>query len=240
MLKYWHKMNNIVAPEKPTAAARQNWLRRNYVSLLVLLFVIAIVIGIFIFYRLYPEKVHQFENYGYLGAFLVCLITNATIILPAPGHFLLLPLGAVLNPALVGLAGGIGGGIGEMSCYLLGYSGRGLIENRQFYDDAVRWLKRWGSLTVFVFALTPLPFDVIGIASGALRFSLWKFFIACFLGKTLLYIAMAWTGKLGWQLFASGVGIRSPLSAISLSVLAVMALLALALFLENWFWKRKR
>ena len=62
------------------------------------------------------------------------------------------------------------------------------------------WLRRWGSLTFFVLSAAPLFFDVAGITAGALRFPVWKYFIACFLGRALLYIGIAYAGAygLGW------------------------------------------
>ena len=126
-----------------------------------------------------------------------------------------------------------------MTAYLLGYSGRTVVENTRFYKQAVRWLNKWGSLTVFVFALTPLPFDVLGIAAGLLRFPLWKFFIAAWLGKTVLCIGLALAGAWGWETFITG-GYASPVSVALLAALGALILLVLALAIENWTWKRGR
>ena len=61
------------------------------------------------------------------------------------------------------------------------------------------WMKKWGSATIFVFSLAPfLPFDVAGIAAGALRFPLWKFLIASFLGKVILYVCATLAAAWGW------------------------------------------
>jgi len=231
-------MTNITSQGRAAAVQKRNWLRKNYLSLLILFLVIAIVVGLLLFSHRYPEKIEEFENYGYLGAFLVSLVTNATVILPMPGFLLFFALGATFNPVLVGLAGGIGAAIGEMTCYLLGYSGRGVVENRRFYDQSAQWLKKWGSLTVFVFALTPLPFDVLGIAAGLLRFPFWKFFLACWLGKTLLLIGMAFAGAWGWEAFVTGTLLSSTLSITVFAVLGVLLLLALALAIGRWTWKR--
>ncbi len=234
-------MNSTNNQEKPTGAERGNWLKRNYVSLLTLSLVLAVVVTLYVFYQRNPDKVAAFESYGYLGSFLICLVTNATVILPFPGIVVLFALGAAFNPCFIGLAAGIGGTIGEMTAYLLGYSGRGVVVNRRFYDRSVQWLEKWGVLTVFVFALTPLPFDVLGIAAGLLRFPLWKFFIACWLGKTILYIGMAFAGAWGWEAFVSGgLSLASPISVGTLAALGALLLLALALIIENWTWKRGR
>jgi len=229
-------MGNINNHGKLAGVEKRGWLRKNFVPILILFLVIAITVSLFI----YRDMVAQMGDYGYLGAFLISLVTNATVILPMPGIIILFPLGATFIPVWIGLAGGLGGSIGEMTCYMLGYSGRGVVENRRFYDRSTQWLKKWGALTVFIFALTPLPFDVMGIAAGALRFPLWKFFLACWLGKTLLYIVMALAGAWGWEAFVSGRYLTSPISIGVLAALATIVLLALVLAIENWTWKRGR
>ncbi len=233
-------MAGIIGNNKQTETGKGEWLKKRLPPLLILLFVIAITVAIFLVYGRHPERLAELENYAYWGAFLISLVTNATIILPFPGIVILFALGAAFNPVLVGLAGGVGGTIGEMTCYWLGYSGRGVVENRRFYDKAVQWLKKWGVLTVFTFALTPLPFDVLGIAAGLLRFPFWKFFVACWCGKTLVYIGMALAGAWGWEAFVSGLLFTSPISVGVSAALATLTLLVLALFIENWTWKRGR
>lgn len=66
------------------------------------LLVIAITIGIFS----YRDKIVEFRDYGYLGAFLANLASNATIFLPVPGGLIVVALGSFLSPFLVGLAAG--------------------------------------------------------------------------------------------------------------------------------------
>ncbi len=181
-------------------------LKKRVIPLLMVLLVIAITVTLFLFFPRDPEKVKEFQNYGYLGAFLISLVSNATIILPMPGFLLIFALGATFNPVLVGLAGATGGAIGEMTCYMLGYSGRGVVQNRRLYDKSVHWLKKWGVLTIFVFAATPLPFDVMGMVAGLLRYPFWKFFLACWFGKALKYIGIALAGALGWEIVLRFLG----------------------------------
>ena len=117
-----------------------------------------------------------------------------------PSLLLLFALGAAFNPILVGLVGAAGGAIGEISGYIAGRSGRGIARNNQWFFRAERWMRRWGTLTIFVFSLVPvLPIDTAGVAAGVLRFPIWKFLVVCFLGKTLLYAAMALFGAWGWE-----------------------------------------
>ena len=188
-------VNNIVENNKQVEVEKRGWLRDKFIPLLTVLLVIAITVLLFI----YRDEVSELGEYGYLGAFLVSLVGNATIILPMPSFLILMALGASFNPALVGLSGGLGGTIGEMTCYLLGYSGRGIVQNKRIYDMAVRWLQKWGVWVVFIFAVTPAPFDVMGMVAGLLRFPFWKFFIATLFGKMIKYAVLAYAGALGWE-----------------------------------------
>jgi membrane protein YqaA with SNARE-associated domain len=177
-----------------------HWFKKNLVPILTLLFVIGISVGIFIFYRSYPERLETLESYGYLGAFLISLTFNATVILPAGNILVIAALGAVLPSALlVGLAGGVGAAIGEITGYMAGYSGRGVVSRLKLYNQMVEWLKKWGMLAIFWLSAIPFFFDLAGIAAGVLRYPLWKFLIACWLGRTVLYVAIAFAGAWGWD-----------------------------------------
>lgn len=226
--------------DEPTRDRQGNWLRRNYLSLVMLVVVLAIVVGLFVFSQRYPEKVEEFENYGYLGAFLFALVANATVILPAPGFAVLFSLGATLNPLFVGLAGGVGGGIGEVTGYIAGYSGRGIWQDNSVYRNAAGWLRKWGSAVIFVFAATPLPMDVVGIVSGGLRFPLWKFLIACWLGKTVQALALAYMGAWGWDIVLAQQWDTRAMRCGAVAGAVALGLLLLALALERWFWQRGR
>ena len=112
MLQYGRVMNSQDSQPKEPQEVQAGWLRRNFVSLLAMCLVLALVVSLFIFAHRYPEKIDEFENYGYLGAFLIALVTNATVILPFPGIVVLFALGAAFNPFFIGLVSGIGGTIG--------------------------------------------------------------------------------------------------------------------------------
>ncbi len=79
------------------------------------------------------------------------------------------------------------------------------------------------------------------MVAGVLRYALWKFLLACFLGKALLYIAMIQTGAWGWEaLVSGGLSLASPILLGTLAALGALLLLALALIIEKWTWKRGR
>ncbi len=183
-------MNNTVESKK-----RMGW-REKALAITSISLVIALSVSLFLF----RDRVSALGNLGYLGAFLIGLVANATIILPVPGVVILFALGASFNPVFIGLAGGIGGGIGELSGYLVGLGGHFIIRNQGVYDRIVRWMRRWGMLMILVLAAFPvLPMDVVGLAAGTVRFPLWKFLIAVCIGKSILYILISFAGSLGWE-----------------------------------------
>jgi membrane protein DedA with SNARE-associated domain len=114
-------------------------------------------------------------------------------------------LGAVFNPWLVGIVGGVGQALGELSGYLVGYSGHTLVDENPTYQRLVGWMRRHGMLTVFVLALIPNPiFDLGGIAAGALRFPVWKFLLSVTAGKVIRNIGFALAGYYGLELLDLG------------------------------------
>lgn len=190
-------MSDMAKHGRQAKANKKGRLKDKTIPILTLLLVIAITVVLFLF----RDRVADLGNYGYLGAFLISLISSATIILPVPGMLLIFALGAAFNPILVGLAAAFGGTLGEITGFMLGYSGRRILPGDKIYIRAENWLKKWGMMTVFIFSLVPpLPIDIIGIVAGTLRFPLWKFLLACFLGKALLYTGMAFAGAWGWKI----------------------------------------
>jgi membrane protein YqaA with SNARE-associated domain len=191
--------------------ARGGWVRNRLLPIVGLLLVIGIIVGVFLFYRSYPERIEALEGYGYLGVFLISLLLNATVVLPAGNFLVLATMGAVLPSAtLVGLAGGIGAAIGELTGYAAGYSGQAIAGRQRVYTRLKGWLEKWGMLAIFVLSVVPLVFDLVGIAAGVIRFPLWKFFIACWVGRTILYLVIAWGGALGWGALQSWLGLPVP------------------------------
>lgn len=170
-------------------------LKTKLIPIAIFTIIIALTVSLFI----YRDLVSHLENLGYLGAFIIGIIANATIILPMPGLLLIFAMGAIFNPVLIGLVGAAGGAIGEMTAYLAGRSGRDIILRNKQLLRAERWMHKWGALGIFLFALLPVfLFDAAGIVAGSLRYPVWKFLLAAFLGKTILYIILAFGGAWGW------------------------------------------
>ena len=167
----------------------------TFVRVLVLLAVITLTILLI----LNRDRVQELEALGYPGIFLISLFSNATLILPVPGVLFTSAMGAVFNPYWVALAAGCGAALGELTGYVAGFSGQGIIENKQWYARVTEWMKKFGGLTVLLLAFIPNPiFDIAGMVAGALRMPLWKFLLFSWVGKTgkMLVFALGGAGLL--------------------------------------------
>jgi membrane protein YqaA with SNARE-associated domain len=158
---------------------------------LIILLVLAISIAIFAF----RDSFAELAAVGYVGIFLVSLLGNATIVLPAPSLALVFAMGAALPPLYVGLAAGIGEALGELTGYAAGYAGKAVIEDRAAYARMKIWMERRGDISIFLLSVFPNPFfDLAGIAAGSMGMPVWRFLILCWAGKTIKTTAVAFAG----------------------------------------------
>jgi len=156
------------------------------ILLLIAILIVALGLSILLRHFFTEEDLKQFAEYGYLGVFLVTLVSSLSILLPLPGTVVVLAAADIWNPAIIALVAGIGGALGEISAYVVGYGGRAFIapEQTERYQHAERWMQRRGGFAIFLFALFPfLIFDFVGIAAGVFRYPLKKFLIFAMLGR---------------------------------------------------------
>jgi membrane protein YqaA with SNARE-associated domain len=183
-------MSETPSPAVPSKAS-SFWTSKLF-RIVVILLVLGISLAIFSF----RDKFAELAAVGYSGIFLVSLLGNATIILPAPSLALVFAMGSALPPLLVGLAAGVGEALGELTGYAAGFAGRAVIEDYTMYTRLVTWMQRRGGITIFVLSVIPNPFfDLAGIAAGTLRYPLWRFLLVCWAGKTLKTTFVAWAGS---------------------------------------------
>jgi uncharacterized membrane protein YdjX (TVP38/TMEM64 family) len=164
----------------------------NFIRVVVLLAVIALTVVLV----LNREKIQTLQAYGYPGIFLFSILANATILVPVPGVVFTSAMGAVFNPLWVAVAAGAGAALGEMSGYLAGFSGRAVVEDSKRYRRVVRWMEKYGDVTILFLAFIPNPlFDLAGMVAGLLKMPVWKFLIYCVIGKILKMLIFAYAGE---------------------------------------------
>lgn len=168
--------------------------RSRRVTILRLLALLA-VIGITVFIFAVRDRAEQLAAYGYPGIFVLSLLANATLILPAPGLAITFAMGAVFHPLGVTIAAASGATLGELTGYMAGFSGQAVIENAAVYERLLDWTRRFGGLTIIALAAIPNPiFDLAGIAAGALRMPVGLFLLYTWIGKLIKMALFAYGG----------------------------------------------
>ncbi len=169
-------------------------------------------------------------QFGYLGVFIISFIGSVSVVFPIPYTIVIFFLGSVLDPFFVAISGGLGAALGEFSGYALGYYGRTVVseERRRKMDYMLRIFDRYGPVAIFLFALTPLPDDLLFIPLGVMRYSFLKAFIPALLGKTLMTFILAYSGQQSIDFIESvfgGSGLIGTVITIALLIVIIVAMI---------------
>jgi uncharacterized membrane protein YdjX (TVP38/TMEM64 family) len=174
--------------------------RQTLIRVLTLIAVIAISVYIFSI----RDKAEDLAKFGLPGIFLLSILANATVFLPAPGIFFVFAMGAVFSPISVAIAAGAGATIGELVGYLAGYGGSIVVERVEKYERIKTWMEthpKLNYLAITILAFIPNPFfDLAGLAAGTLRIPVLNFLFFCWIGKTakMLVFAFAGSSTMNW------------------------------------------
>lgn len=137
---------------------------------------------------------------GYLGAFLAPLIGVFTYyFLPWP--LLIFSLGAILNPFVVAIFGATGASLGTYLYYFLGVGIEKFLPEKfkRGVEKGKKYIKKYGTLAIFFFAITPLPDEIVWIPIGIMKYDKRKAMISCWLGKFILISFISFSGSFGLQ-----------------------------------------
>ena len=170
---------------------KRSWIRPMLVA------AIAIVLNIIAYLIIPPDLAYRLGSLGYIGVFLITLISNATIVVPIPYFGLVAALSPGLSMVGVGIAGALGSVIGESVGFFVGRSGRGVVEQTRFYRWVQRQLEHPWRAFVVLFALSAPPnpaFDVAGLTAGAMGLPYWIFLSAVFLARLVRFGIVAFVG----------------------------------------------
>jgi len=147
----------------------------------------------------------ELQHWGYLGAFFISILGGATILIPVPMLAVVLALGGVMKYTwLVGLAAGLGESLGALTIYMTGHGGGTALMNSKHgriqaaYERLMSLMERRGSWTLFLLSSVINPFFYpAALAAGATRFGVRKYFIICFIGKTIKGMTVVYVGFWG-------------------------------------------
>ena len=183
---------------------------RMVLAIVVGLVVLVPSVGLLIVTIVVPDLTDRLEALGYGGVFLANLASTATVFIPVPGltaagQTLIVTQGKELNPIIVGLLGGTGMALGEVTAYAAGAAGsEAAEEGRLQAPKAIRavvervisrvdWLMdHYGFATLTVLSAIPNPFfELAGLTAGATRMNFWRFMIAVLIGKNIRGLLLA-------------------------------------------------
>ena len=168
-------------------------------------------------------------QFGYLGVFLISLVGALSIIFPIPYTLIIYLLGSVLDPLFVAVSGGLGCAIGEFSGYVLGYYGRAVLgeERRRKMDYMMKVFHHYGFAAIFLFALTPLPDDLLFIPLGIMRYRFLKAFIPALLGKMLMCFILAYSGRFSVEVIEVVFGEGGWIGVVITSAFLIIVIMAI-------------
>lgn len=168
---------------------------KKILFLALFIFAFALSIALFIFQDFFAQA----KSLGLIGIFLINAISNASFFIAGPGFISVIASGSIYPPILVALVASLGSATGDMLSFIVGLSGRNIINhklsNKIWFKVLDDYFKKYGGWLLFIFALVPNPlFDSIGIFAGAFAYSPWKFFIIVFVGRLLRFFLLASLG----------------------------------------------
>ncbi|HEX2306060.1 MAG TPA: VTT domain-containing protein [Nitrososphaeraceae archaeon] len=131
-----------------------------------------------------------YDDFGYLGIFLISFIGSLVVFVPIP-YFPVLITAAFnsnLDPTLIALSSAIGAVSAKLIIFYASYYGRNILSPKikGKMVPLQRLLGRYGGIGAFIAAVSPIPDDIVFIPLGLAKYSPWKFAIATFLGKFVL------------------------------------------------------
>jgi len=189
-------------------------------------------------------------QYGYLGIFLISLLGAMSIFVPIPYTIVIFILGGlqdavgnwVFEPLWIAVAAGVGAAIGEFSGYLIGFGGRKVIGDKykKKMDFLTKLFKKYGPIAIFVFALTPLPDDLLFIPLGIMRYGIIRAFIPALLGKFFSNLIIAYSGRLSLEIVKNIFGVEGEgMSLLIGTIIGIVLLVIVFIIMFKVDWEKR-
>jgi len=138
----------------------------------------------------------DFDKLGYPGIFIISVLGNATVVFPMPTFMVAFFGGSLYNPALVAFISSIGAGLGELTGYFAGLSGKEIFYTKsRLIFKYEKYIRKFGPIGIIFLAAVPNPaFDLAGIISGLLKIPVWIFLGSTIVGKLIKFLTIAYLG----------------------------------------------
>ncbi len=138
------------------------------------------------------------QSMGFLGLFIAVFLADG-VIQPIPPDIFAFGAGfgdlPVWQTGLVaGAASTAGGMAGYLAGRLIGAWRFRRLFGRAIFKMARAAYRHYGALTIFIGAVTPVPYSGICWVGGIYRVSPWVVLITSFLSRTIRFLVMGWLG----------------------------------------------
>jgi len=174
---------------------------------------------------------------GFIGTFLVSFIGASSILIPIPYQAIVFWVGVNtdINPYILILSAGLGSAVGELVGYFIGYAAKHVISERRKrrFDAMLRILMRHKNiwpLLIFIFALTPLPDDLLFIPLGIIHFSFLRAFLPCLVGKVAMFYVLIFGGRYASDILSPMLGGEGSYITTLIFTVATVAILIVTIF----------
>lgn len=196
----------------------------------------------------------------------ICFLGSASIGFPIPFPFVIFSLsnsilfryiasGLTITQTLVSggfwleiigltLVGGLGSALGEFTGYAVGYGTKKIAEER--HSELLNNVDGFGKLIlenqkrtplyIFLFALTPLPDDILFIPLGMIKYPFWKCIIPGWIGKNFtIFFYCCWPILIAIGFTAQGIQSNSKSSIITEAILLLVTITVMFFIMAfNW------
>jgi membrane protein DedA with SNARE-associated domain len=184
------------------------------------------------------------ESYGYFAVFIWMMLDNLNIPV-VPSEVILLFSGYMaylgkLNFLLIGIVGTLGGLVGSILSYYIGYYGgipfikrygKYFLISDNDLKRAEKWFHKYGAFTVCFSRMVPLVRTFISIPAGIGKMKMRKFIVYTFLGSLTWSYLISYAGLLLGPEWGYVIDFIKPFEIL---------LLAAFLLLLAFLWKKSK
>lgn len=153
--------------------------------------------------RYIKNKILQYSNKKFIGLYISIFSITESIFNPVPVELLLIPATVKYPRRFLKftLIAALSSTVGAIIAYFIGFYfeesiGKIIIDTYGLSGDFITFKKNYVTYStwfILIGAITPFPFKIVTIASGIMSVSIYKFIIACFLGRLLRYFILTCT-----------------------------------------------
>lgn len=180
------------------------------------------------------------NQYGLWGIFIASFIGNAIPYSAVPYVAFILAYSATSNIEsylIVSIAGGAGATLGKILIFLASKLGGKKLsketrENAKYFLELMK-KKYLGFLVIVLFALTPLPDDIIYVPLGIAGYTFLNFILGVFIGKFFLVLLVAFLGKSAYSILEISLNTHYIWLGVSVLILATFYIILIVFYL-NW------